>query len=91
MLAAQGGFVMVCLLSAVTAIVALSFTNRTNGTLCDTGDDIAAVDTLRLRITKLIAAGERVLLADDGLVRYREAEGDVDRARQQLKARALAS
>ncbi len=88
LLVTQGGLVLVCLLSAVTAILALTLTNRTNGTLRETADDTAAVDSLRIRIGRLIAAGERVLLADDGLVRYREVEGDVERARQQLKARA---
>lgn len=84
----QAGFVMVCLLSAVTAIAALSFTNRTNRTLQETADDTATVDVLRIRIARLIAAGERLLLADDGLVAFREAEAGVERARRQLQARA---
>ena len=88
MIVAQGGLVVVCMLFAVTAIIALSFTNRTNGTLRQTGDDIASVDALRLRLTRLAAA---VLLADDGLVRFGEVEGGVDRARQQLRARARGS
>ncbi len=91
MFVAQGGLVAVCVLSAVTAIIALSFTNRTNHTLRETSDDIAAVDALRSRLARLAAAGERVLLADDGLVRFRETEGDVDRARQHLRARAHGS
>jgi len=87
MIVAQSALVIGCVLSALIAIMALSFTNRTNDALLQAGDDIAAVDALRLRLTGLAEAGERVLLADDGLVGFRELEGAVDRARQQLRAR----
>lgn len=87
MLAALGALVVVCLLSAATAIIALSFTNRAGGLLQRAGDDVAIVDRLRLALARLAQAGERVLLADDGLLRFRELTGDVERARQQLRAR----
>jgi hypothetical protein len=88
MIVAQGALVVVCVLSAVTAIIALSFANQSNRALQATGDDIVAVATLRVRLSRLAAAGERVLLTDDGLGGLRQAAGDVDRGRQQLNARA---
>jgi signal transduction histidine kinase len=91
MLAALGALVVVCVLSAATAIIALSFTNRTGRLLQRAGDDLAMIDGLRLALARLAQAGERVLLADDGMVRFRQLTGDVERARQQLRTRGRAT
>jgi len=87
MLAARVALVAVCMTSAVTAILALSSGDRTSGVLQRAGDDVAAVDALRMALS-LAQAGERVVLADDGLPRFRELTREADQARQQLRARA---
>jgi hypothetical protein len=53
MLAALAALVVVCLLSAATAIIALSFTNRAGRLLQQAGDDLAMIDGLRLTLARL--------------------------------------
>jgi hypothetical protein len=84
MRAMQIALVLVCALSAVTAIVALSFTDQARRTLHRTADDAALVETVQLRLERVAAAGGRVLLTGSGLEQVTDATRALDVARARL-------
>ena len=82
--AMQGALVLVCALSAITAIAALTVTDQARRTAQQAGADVAMLDAVRMRLDRFAAAGERVLLSGDGLDRLEIARGELGRESQRL-------
>ena len=80
----QGALVLVCALSAITAIAALTVTDQARRTAQQAGADVAMLDAVRMRLDRFAAAGERVLLSGDGLDRLEVARGELGRESQRL-------
>jgi len=82
--AMQGALVLVCALSAITAIAALTVTDRARRTAQQAGADVAMLDAVRMRLDRLAAAGERNLIGGDGLARLTIARGELGHERERL-------
>jgi hypothetical protein len=82
-----GALIVVCALSAVTAITALSFVDREAGRVREASDHLRLVNSLQLRLLGLFMAGERVVMAEDGFERFSEMQAAVAKARETLRTR----
>lgn len=87
MVGTTGALMLVCALSAVTAIVALSYVSGQGERVREASDHLVSVSSLRQRLLGLFTAGERVVVAQEGFDRFTEMQAAVAKAREQLRVR----